>query len=527
MMSMTLKLFNTLTKQKEEFKTVIHGIVRMYNCGPTVYMTPHIGNYRAYLFADILKRYLKYKKYDVHQVQNITDVGHMTADQDMAHGGEDKLEKTARKEGKTPWQIAEYYASIFMKEIEILNIDKAIEYPRATEHINEMIQIIEELIRKGHAYIANGSVYYDVTSFPNYGAMTGNTVEKLLEGAGGRVDHNPDKKNHFDFALWVNDLSHIMGWKSPWCEKGYPGWHIECTAMSFRHLTQAFESEKESKRGGEKESKRGSEKESKKKSEKSGIKFVPEKFETIDIHTGGEDNVFPHHECEIAQSEGATNKKFCNFWMHTRHLLVDGKKMSKSKGNFYVLKDILNKGYSARMFRLAIISVNYRIPLNFTFEGMDAARKNIQKIDEFMEKIEEINNFKPETIVIEQAIDLLIRNAKKEFEEAMNDDLNISGAMAVMYFLMTEINKLISNNQVNRENAAKIHSLMMNFDKVLGVIEKTKIKIPQNIIELAQQRLKARKEKNWAVSDALRKKAHELGYQIDDIEEGYKVKKLH
>ena len=292
---MALQLFNSLGKQKQEFESVLKGHVRMYNCGPTVYGTPHIGNYRSFLFADILRRYLEYKGYRVTQVMNVTDVGHMTSDADE---GEDKLEVAAKKEQVDPWKIAEKYTKIFMDDLERLGIEKAEFYPKATENIKEMIAITEELLKRGHAYEIDGNVYFDVTTFPEYGKLSGNTLDRLK--AQKRAVDDPNKKNAQDFVLWFANSkykNHIMKWDSPWGE-GYPGWHIECTAMSMRFLSEAFEDG-----------------------------FHPERFETVDIHTGGEDNKFPHHESEIAQTEGATGKELSRFWLHVTHLKVEGEKM--------------------------------------------------------------------------------------------------------------------------------------------------------------------------------------------------------
>ena len=342
-----LKVYNTLTGKKEEFKPLDNKIVTMYNCGLTVYDYAHIGNLRAYTFADILRRYLEYKGFVVKQVMNFTDVGHMFEDVDI---GKDKMEETAKREKKDPWSIAEFYIKAFLEDSKAMNFEEPMVRPRATEHIKEMIDLIERLIRNGYAYVVNGSVYYDVAKFKNYGSLSGNTIEKLKTGAGGRVEFNSDKKNQFDFALWINDPKHIMNWKSPWCEKGYPGWHIECSAMSMKYLGK-----------------------------------------TIDIHTGGEDNIFPHHEAEIAQSEGATDEQFVRYWMHVRHLLVNSEKMSKSLGNFYTLKDLLKKGYSAKALRYLMLSANYRTSLNFTEGSLKNAEKTVNGLIDFVDKTRELN----------------------------------------------------------------------------------------------------------------------------------------
>ncbi|MEA3272830.1 MAG: cysteine--tRNA ligase, partial [Patescibacteria group bacterium] len=308
-----LRLYNSLTRKKENFKPLKKSAVTMYNCGPTVYDFAHIGNLRSFLFADLLRRYFEYSDYKVKQVMNITDVGHMLEDADE---GLDKIEQAAKKAKKTPAQVADFYTKAFFDDVKKLNIKQAWKYPKATEHIKEMIKIIEKLIDKKYAYEVKGSIYFNVKKFKKYGKLSGNKLKDLMAGA--RVEKNPDKKNPYDFALWIYNPKHKMQWNSPW-GKGYPGWHIECSAMAGKYLG-----------------------------------------ETIDIHTGGEDNKFPHHEAEIAQSEGANGKKFARFWLHTRHLLVDGKKMSKSKKNFYTLEDLLKRGYSARAIRYLLLSSHYR-----------------------------------------------------------------------------------------------------------------------------------------------------------------------
>jgi cysteinyl-tRNA synthetase len=323
---MTLHLHNTLARSKQEFAPVEPGRVRMYNCGPTVYGRAHIGNFRAFLFADVLRRWLELSGYDVRQVMNITDVGHVRDDD--PDSADDKMDAAARRERQDPWQIAEKYTDLFLKDVDALGIRRAHHYPRATQHIAGMIAIIERLVASGHAYRVGGNVYYDVSRFPGYGRLSGNTAEDLLAGA--RIEVNEEKRDARDFALWKTDARHIMQWDSPW-GRGFPGWHIECSAMSRALLGEG----------------------------------------TLDIHTGGEDNVFPHHECEIAQSEGAFGVPFVRFWMHTRFLQVDGGKMSKSLGNLYSVDDIAARGYPPAALRFAMLRGHYRQVLNFTWETME------------------------------------------------------------------------------------------------------------------------------------------------------------
>lgn len=407
--------------------------------GSTVYFYIHIGNARAFVFADLLRRYLEYKNYKVKQVMNITDVGHMTVDEVADGKGEDKLEKEAKKERKTPWQIADFYTKAFLEDSRKLNILEPAVRPKATKHIKEMVALIQKLIKNGYAYEKNGSVFYEISKFRDYGKLSGNTLDKLKVGA--RLGAHPDKKDPRDFALWISDPKHIMSWKTSWSEKGYPGWHLECSAMSMKYL--------------------GS---------------------TIDIHTGGEDNIFPHHECEIAQSEGATGKKFVNCWMHTRHLLVNKEKMSKSKGNFYTVRDVLEKGHDPRVLRYLLLSAHYRIPLNFTFEGLDAAKKSLDRLDEFISKLKEVEGPKQNT-----KIDKLVKKTGKDFENHMDDDLNISGALSSVFEFVKEVNKIMDTGEIGGKNARDVYTLLMDFDGVLGLRlgkEKEAKKLKKDLIKI-------------------------------------------
>jgi cysteinyl-tRNA synthetase len=488
-----LKLYNSLSKKKEDFKPQKGREVKMYNCGPTVYDFAHIGNLRSFLFADTLRRYMEYSGYKVKQVMNITDVGHMLEDADT---GEDKIERAALRAGKTPKQISAFYTKAFFEDIKKLGIEKAYKYPRATDHVKEMIEVIKKLIKNGYAYEKNGpssastvvktladkkasagkSIYYDLKKFKNYGKLSGNKMEDLIAGA--RVEVNSEKKNPYDFALWIHNPNHKMQWNSPW-GKGYPGWHIECSAMSMKYLGK-----------------------------------------TLDIHTGGEDNKFPHHECEIAQSEGANKVKFSNFWLHTKHLLVDGQKMSKSKGNFYTLEDLLKKGYSARAVRYLLISAHYRDELNFTFSGLDAAESVIKKLDEFFGKLSEKSKGK-------EKVSAAISKAKKELSEAMNDDLNVAKAFAVMFEFIKEINQAIQKGiaEADRKSALK---LLKDFDKVFGFnLQKPKQeKIPAEVLKMAKERDVARVSKDWARADKLRAEISAKGYAVEDTVSGAKVKRI-
>jgi cysteinyl-tRNA synthetase len=472
---MVLRLFNTLTKQKEVFKPLKESVVTMYNCGLTVYDYASIGNLRAFTFVDVLRRYLEYKGFTVKQVMNFTDVGHIVGDVDV---GVDRMEAAMQREKKDPWAIAEFYIRVFLEDAKKMNFEEPMVRPRATEHIKEMIDWVQRLIEKGCAYVVKGSVYFDVAKFKDYGKLSGNTIEKLKTGAGGRVEHNPDKRNQFDFALWICDPQHVMNWKSPWCEKGYPGWHIECSVMSTKYLG-----------------------------------------ETLDIHTGGVDNLFPHHENEIAQSEAASGKKFVNYWLHNEHLLVEGQRMGRSLGNIYSLKDIMDKGYDPMALRFLLLSTHYRQQLNFTFDGLSAATNAIERLVNFVRRLTEANGKGSG-----EEMKRLISRVQKDFEEAMDDDLNIGPALAALFDFVRDVNKLLDDNLLSREETIEVYQLMMRFDKVLGVIGEVKKeeKLPKEAEELIRKREEARKEKDWATADKIRVQLKAMGIIIEDTHEGVK-----
>jgi cysteinyl-tRNA synthetase len=474
-----LRLFNTLTKKKETFRPLNDKIVTMYNCGLTVYDYAHIGNLRMYTFADVLRRYLEYRGYAVKQVINFTDVGHMLEDIDV---GEDKMEVAAVRERKDPWTIAEFYIKEFLKDSKIMNFEEPMVRPRATEHIKEIINLVERLIDKGYAYVVNGSVYYDVSKFKKYGELSGNTIEKLEAGAGGRVEQNPDKKNQLDFALWICDAKHVMNWKSPWCEKGYPGWHIECSTMSMKYLG-----------------------------------------ETIDIHTGGEDNIFPHHECEIAQSEGATGKIFVRYWLHLRHLMVNGEKMSKSKKNYYTLRDLLDRGYSPKAIRYLMLSAQYRTSMNFTEESLENAEETVSGILDFMDKISELKV----DADYNETLHKKVIETKEMFRKNMDDDLNMPQALASIFDLIRETNKAIDEKKVSRKNLDEVHGQMMKFDRVLGVLEKEKKReeLEPELKKLITQREEYRKNGDFSSADKIRKALAEKGIILEDNPEGTRWRK--
>ncbi len=469
---MALRFYNTLSRKKETFRPLKKGIVKMYNCGPTVYDFAHIGNFRAYVFADLLRRYLEYKGFRVKQVMNITDVGHMSIDDDADSRGEDKIEASARKQHKTPLEISHFYTKAFIEDAKSMNLMKPMKMPKATKHIKEMTALVQKLIKKGHAYVVNGSVYYDVGSFKKYGRLSGNSIEQLRAGA--RLEVNPEKKNPLDFALWISNPKHVMQWDSPW-GRGYPGWHIECSAMSMKYLG-----------------------------------------DTIDIHTGGEDNIFPHHECEIAQSEGATGKPFVRYWLHIRHLMVNGQKMSKSKGNFYTLRDLLAKGYNPKAIRYLLLSAHYRTRLNFTEDGVKKAEGLIRRFGEFMENMRTGKD---------NAKSLrAIKKVNKEFEAAMDDDLNMPRALASIFEFMRNLNK--------SGGGPKAYQTMIAFDSVLGLglsdIEAWKVAkdAEPEIRKLIKKREELRKTNKWSEADKIRAALTKKGIVIEDTEKGPRWRKV-
>ncbi len=468
---MTIRIYNSLTRKKEEFVPLRPGEVRMYNCGPTVYDYAHIGNLRSFLTADILRRLLEARGYRVRQVMNITDVGHMTLD-DLRDGGEDKMAVAARRFGGDPVRVAEFYTKAFFEDIETLNLRRAECYPRATETIPEMIELVSRLIEKGHAYAVGGNVYFDISTFPEYGKLSGNTVERLKTGA--RLDPNPEKRNPADFALWKSDPNHIMQWDSPW-GRGFPGWHLECSVMAMKVLG-----------------------------------------ETLDIHTGGEDNRFPHHECEIAQSEAATGKPFVRYWVHGGWLLVDGEKMSKSKGNFYTLRDLLERGHDPMAVRWALSAVHYRQPMNFTLEGLAEAKKNLERIRDLVRRLDPAPEV-PDRPEIAAAVE----RARADFDAALDDDLNMSPARAALLGLVAHVNRV--GPPLSPGDAARVRAALEGFDEVLGVrlLETGAAETPDERVErLIRRRERARAERDFATADRIRDELAAEGILLEDTPRG-------
>lgn len=462
-----MKLYNTLTRQKEEFNPMNEGMVSIYSCGPTVYQYAHIGNLRTYVFMDILRRVLKYNGFELKHVMNITDVGHLVTDADE---GEDKMLKTARETQKSPWEIAEYFTGIFLNDIAALNIGKPEYIPKATDHINEMLAFVVELVEKGYGYETSDGIYFDIMKFEGYGKLSGLDLEGQIAGA--RVDVNEEKRHPADFALWKKaSKEHIMQWPSPW-GMGYPGWHIECSAMSRKYLGDVF-----------------------------------------DIHTGGVDHIPVHHENEIAQSEALLGKPAVHYWLHGEFLLVDNGKMSKSLGNTYTVSDLKKNGLNPLAYRYMCLNANYRSKLNFTWDGMKAAQVSL---DRLLEGVLAHKNA-GEQVKVDVG---LIAAYEKDFEEAINDDLNIPRALGVTW-----------NVARNATKSNALYNLLIKMDDILGLdfanaAEKPVTEAPDlepEIEELVNQRQQARKDKNWKLADEIRGKLNEMGIQLEDTPQGVKV----
>ncbi|MEM3536777.1 MAG: cysteine--tRNA ligase [Candidatus Bathyarchaeia archaeon] len=462
----SLRLFNTLTRKKQKFVPLEKGKVKMYTCGPTVYDFAHIGNFRAFIFEDLLRRWLEYRGFKVTQVMNLTDV-------------DDRTIEASRKLKIPLREHTEQFIQAFFEDIATLNIEKAEFYPRATEHVPEMVALIKRLMEKGYAYRAeDGSIYYDISKFKDYGKLSKIKVEKLKAGARVKVQEY-DKEEACDFVLWKawDEEDGDVFWETE-IGKGRPGWHIECSAMSMKYLG-----------------------------------------ETFDIHCGGVDNMFPHHENEIAQSEAATGKKFVNYWLHNEHLLVEGKRMAKRFGNYYTLRDLIKMGYDPKAVRFLLMSTHYRQQLNFTFEGLRAAKSAVDRLTNFVYRL-----LDAEGKSCGEKIEQLIRRVKANFEKAMDDDLNISVALAALFEFVSEVNKLMDDGMLSKEEAKRVYELIMRFDKVLGVIGEVKKeeKLPKEAEELIRQREEARKAKDWATADKIREQLKAMGVVVEDTPQGVK-----
>ena len=467
---MPLRFFNTYSRQLEEFqpRDAASRKIDIYTCGPTVYSRAHIGNFRAYIFEDLLQRHLEARGFQIHRVMNITDV-------------DDKTIRGAR-EAKVPLQkFTQQFKDAFSEDAAKLRIKPADDYPSATEqrYIDKMIAMISALISKGLAYQADDkSVYYRINKFPNYGKLAHFNLDELRST--GRVKHDEYDKEHIgDFALWKawDEDDGDVKWESPW-DPGRPGWHIECSAMAIALLG-----------------------------------------DQIDIHCGGVDNIFPHHEAEIAQSEGVTGKKFVNYWLHCAHLLVDGQKMAKSSGNFYTVPDVLEKGYTGRELRYALMRVNYRTQLNFTWDGMREARESLGRIDDWLERLREVageENVQRSTSNIQHSIE------DSEFEKALDDDLNISAALGFLFETIRETNRAMDENKLDPKTAAGWLNWWNRINDVLD-FESEGAELPEEVAKLAEARAQARLAKDFRKSDELRDKLNAIGWEARDTKDGQKI----
>jgi len=463
-----LQFYNTLTRRKEPFTPLVPGQVKMYSCGPTVYAPPHIGNYRSFLFTDLVRRYLEYKGLKVTQVMNITDI-------------DDKTIRDSAKEGLTLNAFTEKYERIFFEGMGTLNIERASAYPRASENVEAMVKMTEELIEKGYAYVRDGSVYFNVSKFKGYGRLSKLDLGALKAGA--RVDSDEYAKDSpADFALMKKstpkEVARGITYKSPWGNVR-PGWHIECSTLSTKYLGEIF-----------------------------------------DIHTGGIDLIFPHHENEIAQSEALTGRRFVNYWLHCQHLLVEGQKMAKSLGNYITLEELLSKGHSPRAIRLILISTHYRRQLNFTTKALESSEKTVENLLAFIQRLRDADGE-------EHGAEELVELTRNRFEAALDNDLDIRGALATLFNFINEVNKRLDEGKVSCGDAQELLELLLSLDTVLGLglseaLEEERL--PEEIEALVQRREEARQRRDWATADKIRAQLESLGVVLEDTSKGVRWK---
>jgi cysteinyl-tRNA synthetase len=464
---MSLRFYNTMQRKKEVFEPLEPGKVGLYTCGPTIYNFAHIGNFRAYVFEDLLKRYLVYRGYAVQHIMNLTDV-------------EDKIIRTCRETGESLKAVTGRYAESFFEDIKTLGIQPADAYPAATDHITEMVDIIKALREKGHTYERDGSVYFRLSTFSDYGKLSHMDMEALRDGGSGRVDSDEyEAEDARDFALWKTweEEDGEVFWETE-LGKGRPGWHIECSAMSMKFLG-----------------------------------------EELDIHCGGVDNIFPHHENEIAQSECFTGKAFSKYWMHCAHLVVEGKKMSKSLGNFYTLRDLCEKGVEPLAIRWVLAATHYRQPNNFSFDAVEAANQSLRRIRDFRIRLREQQGGGED-------LDARCQACEDAFILAMDDDLNISGGIAAVFDFVRDANKLMDDEALSETGAANALALLDKLDAVTGVFAPPEEEaVPEEVMARVLERQQARRDKDFAKSDALRDELLAEGWVIEDTPDGARVKR--
>ncbi len=463
---MAVRLYNTMTRSKEEFRPLEPGKVRMYTCGPTIYDFAHIGNLRAFVSQDLLKRHLRYRGFEVSHVMNLTDV-------------EDKIIRTCRETGESLESLTNRFAEAFLQDLRTLNVELPDRTPRATEHIDEMVAFIQDLEAKGYTYTADGSIYFRLKEFPGYGKLSHFNIDALQTGASGRIDSDEyATEDARDFALWkayVEEDGDVF-WETD-IGKGRPGWHIECSCMSTKYLGDTF-----------------------------------------DIHCGGVDLIFPHHENEIAQSEARTGKPFVRYWIHNAHLLVDNKKMSKSLGNFYTLRDLLDKGYDPLAIRWVLLATHYRQPNNFTLDAVDAAEQSLRRIRDFRLRLKDVYG---------DGTDLhdAVEKAETAFADALDDDLNISAALAVVFDFVRDTNKLIDDQTLGEAGARAAAALLDRLDTLTGLFGAGEEEAPQAVLDKVNERQQARRAKDFARSDAIRNELAASGWIIEDTPDGPRVKR--
>jgi cysteinyl-tRNA synthetase len=466
---MALSFYDTLLRKKVLFEPIEAGKVGLYTCGPTIYNHAHIGNFRAYMFEDLLSRYLSFRGFEVNHIMNLTDV-------------EDKLIRTCRENGESLQVVKERYATAFFQDLDTLGIRRAAAYPAATAHIAEMVDMIKSLQEKGHTYEIDGSIYFRLSSFEDYGKLSHMDLDELRDGASGRVDNDEyEAGDARDFVLWkgyVEEDGDVF-WETE-LGKGRPGWHIECSAMSVKYLGDHF-----------------------------------------DIHCGGVDNIFPHHENEIAQSCCATGAQFVNYWLHCAHLVVDGKKMSKSLGNFYTLRDLVDKGTDPMAIRWVLLSTHYRQPNNFAFDAVEAAGQALQRIRDFRRRLTEVEGSGDD-------LSDLCTQCEEAFVKALDDDLNISGALGAVFEFVRAANRSLDAATVSTIGAENALALLDRLDEVTGLFgEGGEAKeAPEEILARVNQRQQARRDKDFALADEIRDKLAAEGWIIEDTPDGARVKRL-